>query len=237
VGTLHALGATHLAILAAVPLVAATLAAVARARPALARPLCRFIAAGIAVNELAWYRHAIAQGWVDPPHGLPLDLCDLTLWLTVYALATLTPWALEAVYYLGLAGSGMALLTPDLAGVPFPSYPAVQFFLGHGAVVASVLFLVWTGTLRARPGAWWRTFLAVNGFAAAVALVNLRFGTNYMYLCEKPRSGSLLDLLGPWPWYVLAGEVVALGLLFLLSLPFRARGARPGRGADRLRLR
>lgn len=236
-GTLRLLGATHLAILAAVPLAAWALAAVARGRPALTLPLCRVMAAGIASNELVWYRHAIAQGWVDPPHGLPLDLCDVTLWLAVYALATLAPWALEAIYYLGVAGSGMALLTPDLAGVPFPSYAALQFFLAHGSVVASALFLVWTGRLRPRPGAWWRTFLGVNGYAAAVAVVNLRFGTNYMYLCEKPGSGSLLDLLGPWPWYVLAGEVVALGLLFLLSLPFRAGRASPGRGEGRLRLR
>jgi hypothetical integral membrane protein (TIGR02206 family) len=236
VGTLRPLGATHLAVLAAVPLVAVTLAAVARARSTLARPLSRALAAGIALNELVWYRYALAQGWVDPPHGLPLDLCDVTLWLTVYALATLAPWALEAVYYLGLAGSGMALLTPDLGGVPFPSYPAIQFFLAHGGVVTSALFLVLAGVVRPRPGAWWRAFLGVNGFAAAVALVNARFGTNYMYLCEKPRSGSLLDLLGPWPWYVVAAEVVALGLLFVLSLPFRGGGERRSRAAVRLRL-
>jgi hypothetical integral membrane protein (TIGR02206 family) len=235
VGTLRPFGATHLAILAAVLLAAAALAVAARVRPTLARPLCLALAAGIAVNELVWYRYALAQGWVDPPHGLPLDLCDVTLWLAVFALATLAPWALETVYYLGLAGSGMALLTPDVAGVAFPSYPAVQFFVAHGGVVASALFLVFSGMFRPRPGAWWRTFLAVNGYAAAVALVNARFGTNYMYLCEKPRSGSLLDLLGPWPWYVLAGELVALGLLFLLSLPFRG-GEHRGRAADRLRL-
>lgn len=209
-------------MLAAVPLVAAALATAVRARPALGRPLCRALAAGIAVNELVWYRYAFAQGWVAPPHGLPLDLCDVTLWLAVYALWTLRPWALEALYYLALAGSGMALATPDLEGVPFPSYPAAQFFVAHGAVVASTLFLVLAGMLRPRPGAWWRTFLGVNGFAAAVALVNARFGTNYMFLCEKPRSGTLLDLLGPWPWYILASELVGLGLLFLLSLPFRA---------------
>ncbi|WP_242343286.1 YwaF family protein [Anaeromyxobacter terrae] len=235
-GTLRPFGATHLAILAAVPLAAAALAAAVRARPGLARPLCRVLAAVIAVNELLWYRHGVALGWLDPPHGLPLDLCDVVLWLAVYALATLTPWALEAVYFLGLAGSGMALLTPDLADVPFPSYAAVQFFLAHGAIVASVLFLVLAGLLRPRPGAWWRTLVGVNLYALAVALVNARFGTNYMYLCEKPRSGSLLDLFGPWPWYILGGEAVAALLLFLLSLPFRGERERRSRAPGGLRL-
>lgn len=236
-GTLRPFGATHLAILAAVPLLAAALAAAVRARPGLAHPLCRTLAAAIALNELAWYRHALALGWFRPPHGLPLDLCDVTLWLTVYALATLAPWALEAIYYLALAGSGMALLTPDLADVPFPSYPAIQFFAAHGAVVASVLFLAFAGVLRPRPRAWWRALLGVNVFAAAVALFNAAFGTNYMYLCEKPRSGSLLDWLGPWPIYVLAADAVALALFFLLSLPFRGDATRAPHDAPRVRLR
>jgi hypothetical integral membrane protein (TIGR02206 family) len=234
VGTLRSFSWTHVAILAAVPLAAVALAAAVRARPGVARPLCRALGAAIALNELAWYRHALALGWVRPPHGLPLDLCDVTLWLTVYALGTLAPWALEAAYFLGLAGSGMALLTPDLAEVPFPSYVAVQFFLAHGGIVGSVLFLAFAGILRPRPGAWWRAFLSVNAFAAAVALFNAVFETNYMYLCEKPRSGTLLDWLGPWPVYVIAADVVALALLFLLSLPFR--GVRARRAADGLRL-
>jgi hypothetical integral membrane protein (TIGR02206 family) len=92
--------------------------------------------------------------------------------------------------------------------------------------VVAVLYLAWSGALRPRAGAWWRAFLYVNVYAALVALFDARFGTNYMYLREKPRSGTLLDLLGAWPWYVLAAEPVALLLLWGLELPFRA-GRRP----------
>jgi hypothetical integral membrane protein (TIGR02206 family) len=217
------LGLAHLAIIAAIPLVAAALAAVVRRRPAAARGVRFALAAVLAVNELAWYGHALAQGWVDPPNGLPLDLCDVVVWLTVYVLVSPRPWALDLAYYLGLAGTAMAVLTPDV-GAPLASYPGAKFFLGHGGVVAAVLFLVWTGALRPRPGSWWRAFLTVNAYAAFVAAVNAAYGTNYMYLREKPESGTLLDLFGPWPWYVLAAEGVALALLALLYLPFRRRG-------------
>ncbi len=219
---LRTFGPAHLAIVAAVPLAAWALTALVRRRPDAARPVRLGLAAALAANELAWYAYAIARGWVNPPDGLPLDLCDVVLWLAVAALAVPGPWLLEMVYFLGLAGSGMAALTPDI-GAPFPSYPAVKFFVGHGGVVAAILFLVFTGQLRPRPGSWWRVFLYVNAYAALVALFDARFGTNYMYLREKPRSGTLLDLLGPWPWYILGGEVVALALLWLLHLPFRRR--------------
>jgi hypothetical integral membrane protein (TIGR02206 family) len=110
----------------------------------------------------------------------------------------------------------------------FPSYVATKFFVAHGGVVAAILYLVLTGALRPRPGAWWRVFLYVNVYAAVIALFNARYGTNYMYLREKPQAGSLLDLLGPWPWYVLAAEPVALLLMWLLHLPF-GRGFIPRR--------
>jgi len=216
----------HLAIVAAVPALAWALATAVRRRPATLAPIRHALAVAIAASTLAWYAYTVRMGWLDPPAGLPLDLCDVVLWVTVLALAAPRRWALEAAYYLGLGGSGMALLTPDV-GLDVPAYAAVQFFLGHGLVVAAVLFLVWAGALRPRPGSWWRVFLAVNAYALAVGAFDLAFGANYMYLREKPAAGSLLDLLGPWPWYVLAGDLVALGVLWLLHLPFRRAPALP----------
>jgi len=212
-------GPAHLAILAAVPAGARVLASAARRRPGLLRPIRLVLAATIALDAAAWFGFTVSRGELRFPHGLPLDLCDVVLWIAVVALASPRGWALDAVYYLGLAGSGMALLTPDVGG-DVPWYEAVQFFVAHGTLVGSVLLLVWAGALRPRPGSWWRVFVALLAYAAAVALFDLRFGTNYMYLREKPASGSLLDLLGPWPWYVLAGAGVALLLLWLLYLPF-----------------
>ena len=225
----HAFGPAHIAIGAAIPLVAVALAFAIREFPSRAAFVRLSLAWVLAIDALSWYAVSFTRGDVRPPHGLPLDLCDAVVWVTVYALVKGRPWALETAYYLGLAGSGMALLTPDL-GSNASTWDVAQFFIAHGLVIVAVLLLVLTRVVHPRPGAWWRAFLTANAYAAFVAAFDAIFGTNYMYLREKPQAGTLLDLLGPWPLYILAAEPVALTLLVALDLPFRGGRRRWGSG-------
>ncbi len=196
-----------------------------RRSPAWRRHLRVFLGCFLAANEVIWYAYRLRTEGFRFPEALPLQLCDLTLWLTVLSGLTLNAGAFEVAYYGGLGGSTMALVTPDL-WAPFPSYPTVYFFLSHGFVVATLIALAAGGLVVPRPGSVWRVWKILNLFAGGVAIFDFLFKTNYMYLCAKPASGSLLDYFGPWPIYILTGEVFALGIFWLLWLPFGIRDAR-----------
>jgi hypothetical integral membrane protein (TIGR02206 family) len=220
------LGPVHLAILGAVVILAAILAFVQRRLG----PGCRWLRIGMGsillVETGFWYAYNASLGQLRFPDHLPLELCDATLYLTIAALLTLRPVAFDLAYCWALAGTSMALLTPDL-WERFPSLSTLQFFFAHGLVVAAVLYLAWSGLARPRRGSAMRAFVALNLFAAFDGGFDWIFKTNYMYLAAKPENASLLSLLGPWPLYILASEGVALILFLLLCFPFRRRARGP----------
>jgi hypothetical integral membrane protein (TIGR02206 family) len=221
----HLLGPAHLFILGAVPALAAILAVVQRRLPNGFRGLRISLAAVLLLDTALYYGHMATHGPITFPDHLPLELRDASLCLTIIALFTLNRAVFDLVYYTALAGASMALLTPNICE-PFPSISTVQFFVAHGLVVAGVLYLVWSKQARPRPGSVGRAMLAVNLFAAVIGTFDFIFKTDYMYLRAKPQNASLLSLLGPWPWYLVAAEFVALGIFGLLYLPFQQSARR-----------
>ncbi len=175
------------------------------------------IGSALALNEFGWWVFRYSHEGVRA-RNLPLQLCDVTVWVTVAACFTLAPRLVEFGYFAGLAGAGMALLTPDLWS-PWPSYPAITFFVAHAGIVMGMSVLVFGGIVRLRPGAVWRAFGMLLAYAGIVGAFNAAFGTNHMYLCAKPANASLLDAFGPWPGYLIVAAAVAFGLFWLMWWP------------------
>ena len=66
----------------------------------------------------------------------------------------------------------------------------------------------------------WRAFWWGNAYLIVIHILNLAMGANYSYTMHKPVGGSILDFFGPWPVYLLTGQLLALGLFWLFYLPF-----------------
>jgi conserved hypothetical integral membrane protein TIGR02206 len=178
-----------------------------------------YFAAFILVNELAAVMWCAFAGVFTLDYALPIQLCDASAFLSVIMLVRdyITPF--ELVYFWGLGGSLQALLTPDLY-YPFPHFMFFNFFIVHGAIIVAILYMVAAKGRRPTFRSVGKTFLYTNLYAGFVAVVNGLTGGNYMFLCSKPEDPSILDFLGPWPWYILSLEGVFIATCLLLYLPF-----------------
>lgn len=207
-------GPLHLCLLAVIAAACVAVSILCLRRPRARRTVRLTLGYGLAANEIGWwvfrYSHEGIHAW-----NLPLQLCDLTVWLSVAACLTLARPVVELDYFAGIAGAGMALLTPDLWS-PWPSYPAIYFFVAHGGIVMACAVLVFGGIAPLRGGAVWRAFGLLLAYAAVVGTFDAVFHTNYMYLRAKPKAETLLSRLGPWPMYLVEGAGVALALFGVL---------------------
>jgi hypothetical integral membrane protein (TIGR02206 family) len=214
-------GTDHLAALAVAVAGAALGATFARrASRETGRSLRRAIAFTLLTLALLDVAVAASEAAVPWERLLPLQLCDANVVLAIVALLTLNRRAGAILYFWALAATLPAMITPELpAG--FPAFRFLAYFSIHGLVITSAVTL--TFGFRCLPDRldFARAFLTLNLYAAAITVVNESLDANFLYLLRKPASPTLLDLLGPWPFYLLFLEALFLAVFLLLDLPLR----------------
>lgn len=75
---------------------------------------------------------------------------------------------------------------------------------------------------RLRSGCVARALAATALYASIIMPLNYVLDSSYLYLRHKPEQATLIDLLGPWPWYILGLALVAVLVAVVLYLPFGA---------------
>jgi hypothetical integral membrane protein (TIGR02206 family) len=184
----------------------------------------RVLAVVLVIDEVSWWVYLVTGGVPDSrlAYSLPLQLCDVAIFIAAAALWTRRQLLVEVTYFWGMAGTIQALLTPDLPQ-HFPSYPYFQYYIAHGGVVSAALLLVVGMRRHPRPWAVARVLALTVAYAALVGAVDALTGANYLYLRAKPPAPTLLDLLGPWPLYIVAATGIGVILFAILDAPFRLR--------------
>jgi len=171
-------------------------------------------------------------GDIAPLHlSLPLHLCDVSILIAPVVLLTANRYAFELLYFWGIGGAMQALLTPALLS-GFPAPICIVFFLGHGLIIAGALHAAVVMRLRPTPWSIPRVWLITIAYGLLILPLNHLLGSNYLYIMRKPHTPSLLDLMGPWPWYLLTLLAVMIVVLCLCYLPFFVLDRREAREAN-----
>lgn len=170
--------------------------------------------------EGSWQIWMLAIGQWTIQGMLPLWLCSVTSWTMPLLLIARSRLYYEWAYFMGIIGAVMALSTPDLTIYGFPHYRFIEFITLHGAILVAVFYMTVVEGFRPAWKSLPRVILIANLYWVFCAWVNSRIGSNYLYTQGKLPTPSLLDVLGPYPWYLLSMEGLGILLCLLLYLPF-----------------
>jgi len=174
-------------------------------------------------DEIAWHIWNLAVGTWKPQTMLPLNICSIFIWLTGFMLIFQNYTIYEFSYFLGIGGAIQYLITPDLGIFGFPHFRFFQAFISHGLVVTAAVYLTLVDGLRPTWKSLWHVLIVTNVYMLAVYFVNIGLGSDYLMRNAKPATPSLLDLLPPWPIYILYMELIGLLTFLVLYLPFAVK--------------
>ncbi|MBS4200915.1 TIGR02206 family membrane protein [Bacillus sp. FJAT-49732] len=183
----------------------------------------RLFALSLLVMEVLYHIWLIRIGRWSLIDSLPLELCSISLMVAIILLWTGNKHLYDFVIYAGIGGALQAMVTPVL-DLSFPHFRYFHFFYTHIGIIITALYFTWIkGYIPTFKGII-KTLVILNVLLPFVFATNYFFQGNYMFLKAKPVNGSLLDFLGPYPWYILSLEAVAFVIFVVLWLLFRNYG-------------
>jgi hypothetical integral membrane protein (TIGR02206 family) len=179
-----------------------------------------------AVNHFWMYKHGL---W-KLGRSLPLELCNIAVILSVILLLTKNRFVFEILFFLALAGATQAIITPALT-YDFPHFRFFHFFYSHMMVVWVTLYFVWAKGYFISFVSVLKIVGFINVLLPAILFLNKISDGNYWFLRHKPSSHSILDILGPYPWYIFSLEGILIGVSFIAWLIARQWNRRPASSA------
>ncbi|MGJ7922076.1 YwaF family protein [Neobacillus sp. LXY-4] len=181
-------------------------------------------ALSLIVVEGTYHVWMFENGIWNVSHSIPLELCSISVLLSIVLLITRKSIILEILFFTALLGSTQAIFFPSLH-YDFPHFRFFHFFYTHLMVVWVALYFTWIQGFRPTIRSVLKLFVFLNILMPIMLFINKFTQGNYLYLSHKPKHTSLLDILGPYPWYIVSMDVLSLILSFLVWLLFREKAS------------
>ena len=176
-------------------------------------------------SYILWTFLEIFAGTFDLKLHLPIHLCRMANILLPFVMVSRSYLFYEILYFWGLSGMLQAVITPDIAA-GFPHFQFFRFWFAHHGMIIALIYATVVYGMRPSLKSIFKAMFALNLFLLIAIIANILLDANYFWIYGKPINEigehvpSLLDYLGPWPWYILVAEFVALAHFLLAYIPF-----------------
>ena len=158
----------------------------------------------------------IAAGTWDIQYNLPIQLCGISsLICCVLPFIKKKKKLFEFVYYTGIIGGVMAILTPQMNYFDGTIRYYLNFYVSHSLIIALPIFMFLHLDMKLPRLSWFKLWINLNILMAIIMPINFLLDSNYMYVNAPPEVDNPL-VIGDWPYYIFLWEIFILIIAYMV---------------------
>ena len=158
----------------------------------------------------------IAVGTWDIQYNLPIQLCGISsLICCVLPFIKNKKKLFEFVYYTGIIGGVMAILTPQMNYFDGTIRYYLNFYVSHSLIIALPIFMFLHLDMKLPRLSWFKLWINLNILMAIIMPINFLLDSNYMYVNAPPEVDNPL-VIGDWPYYIFLWEIFILIIAYMV---------------------
>lgn len=158
-------------------------------------------------------------GIFDQTNDVPLHLCNIMTLVMPFIMWYKWRGIWAITFFWIIAGCAQSIFTPTLTE-SLPHYEAVRYWAVHAVIILGAFYGWYVYGYKPTIKDAVKSAIGMNLLALVLYPINVKLGSNYMYLNDKPPGKTFYDLLGPWPDYILTLEVIIVIFFSIILIPF-----------------
>ena len=158
----------------------------------------------------------IMSGTWDVQYNLPIQLCGISsLICCVLPFIKKKDKLFQFVYYTGVIGGIMAILTPQMNYFDGSLRYYLNYYVSHSLIIVLPIFMFLHLDLKLPKFSWFKIWIHLNILMAIIMPINFLLDSNYMYVNAAPEVSNPL-VIGEWPYYLLIWEPLVMIIAYLI---------------------
>jgi hypothetical integral membrane protein (TIGR02206 family) len=158
----------------------------------------------------------IMSGTWDVQYNLPIQLCGISsLICCVLPFIKKKDKLFQFVYYTGVIGGIMAILTPQMNYFDGSLRYYLNYYVSHSLIIVLPIFMFLHLGLKLPKFSWFKIWIHLNILMAIIMPINFLLDSNYMYVNAAPEVSNPL-VIGEWPYYLLIWEPLVMIIAYLI---------------------
>lgn len=173
----------------------------------------------VCLTVLIFHLNYVIFGAYNIKTDLPLYLCSLIALLIPIFTHFRSKYGYEILLFWIIAGTLQGVITPDISS-GFPTFDYLRYWVVHLGLLMIIFYATFVFGMRPTFKSIFKSFFVLQLYVLMMVLINWLLDANYFYLNQKPKSASILDYFGEWPWYIVVVQLLLIPYFFIIYIPF-----------------